>query len=121
MTLPPNSVPSVLASLGIANSDISETESRTGLPAKGSIISIPTYNGCMSARADVLKTILTQDPKNTFARYGLAMEHVNLGELSEAVVEFETILGNDPNYGAAYYHGGQALTKLGRLEDAVAM
>jgi tetratricopeptide (TPR) repeat protein len=55
------------------------------------------------------------DPANTFARYGLAMEHVKGGDLPAAVAEFDALLGHAPEYSAAYYHGGQALEKLGRF------
>lgn len=51
-------------------------------------------------------------------RYGLAMEYVKAGELHCAVEEFSAILANDPTYSAAYFHGGQALEKLGRIGDA---
>jgi len=46
------------------------------------------------------------------------MEHVRSGDLDDAVREFETVLEKDPNYSAAYYHAGQALEKLGRLDQA---
>jgi tetratricopeptide (TPR) repeat protein len=69
-------------------------------------------------RLDILKQLLAENPSNTFARYGLAMEHVRLGSLDAAVVEFEGILASEPSYSAAYYHGGQALEKLGRLDQA---
>jgi tetratricopeptide (TPR) repeat protein len=59
-----------------------------------------------------------QNPTNSFARYGLAMELIKAGALEAAVAEFKTVLGNDANYSAAYYHGGQTLEKLGRLDDA---
>ena len=36
----------------------------------------------------------------------------------QAIAEFEAILSTDPGYGAAYYHGGQTLEKLGRLDEA---
>jgi len=71
-----------------------------------------------SPRILALEQLLAQDPNNTFVRYGLAMEFVNTGELERAVAEFETVREKDPSYGAAYYHGGQALEKLGRLDDA---
>jgi len=32
--------------------------------------------------------------------------------------EFEAVLVTDPGHSAAYYHGGQTLEKLGRLDDA---
>lgn len=46
------------------------------------------------------------------------MEYINSGALEEAVNEFKAILGADPAYSAAYFHGGQTLEKLGRLEEA---
>jgi tetratricopeptide (TPR) repeat protein len=70
---------------------------------------------------EVLKNMLAQNPRDSFARYGLAMEHVINGELEEAVVEFRNLLDYNPDYAAAYFHGGQALEKLGRVEDARAM
>lgn len=69
-------------------------------------------------RAEVLQAMLAQDSKNSLARYGLAMEYVNLGALDKAVGEFETLIADSPKYVAAYFHGGQTLEKLGRAEDA---
>lgn len=62
--------------------------------------------------------MVAQDPTNSFARYGLAMECAQSGDLTAAVTEFQSLTKQNPNYSAAYYHGGQALEKLGRLEDA---
>jgi Tfp pilus assembly protein PilF len=62
--------------------------------------------------------MLAENAGNSFARYGLAMEYVKAGELAGAVTEFETLLASDPNYSAAYYHGGQTLEKLGELDRA---
>ena len=69
-------------------------------------------------RLNTLRELLAADPANTFARYGLAMEHLRSGNLEGAVQEFEAVLTTDPNYSAAYYHGGQTLEKLGRLDQA---
>jgi len=66
----------------------------------------------------MLQQFLTQNPSSTFARYGLAMEYVKSGELDRAMPEFDAVVAADPGYSAAYFHGGQALEKLGRLEDA---
>ena len=46
------------------------------------------------------------------------MEYVNSGALDDAVKEFEAILSADPSYSAAYFHGGQTLEKLARLDEA---
>ena len=62
--------------------------------------------------------MLAQDPANAFARYGLAMEFVKTGELENAVSEFRALLEHNPNYAAAYFHGGQVLEKLGDVERA---
>jgi Tfp pilus assembly protein PilF len=69
-------------------------------------------------RLNTLRELLAADPANTFARYGLAMEHLRSGDLEGAVQEFESVLTTDPNYSAAYYHGVQTLEKLGRLDQA---
>ena len=62
--------------------------------------------------------MLAQDPANAFARYGLAMELVKTGELENAVSEFRALLEHNPNYAAAYFHGGQVLEKLGDVQRA---
>jgi thioredoxin-like negative regulator of GroEL len=36
----------------------------------------------------MLKEILAQNPNDTFARYGLAMEHANQGDTATALDEF---------------------------------
>ncbi|HEX4169316.1 MAG TPA: tetratricopeptide repeat protein [Bryobacteraceae bacterium] len=72
-------------------------------------------------RLEILKQMLAQDPKNAFARYGLAMELKNTGQLDESVGEFRTLLADDASYVAAYYHGGQTLEKLGRIGEAKEM
>jgi tetratricopeptide (TPR) repeat protein len=72
-------------------------------------------------RLDILKQMVDQDPNNTFARYGLAMEYSNSGDFKQALAEFQSLLQLDENYAAAYYHGGRALEKLGHLEEARAM
>jgi len=69
-------------------------------------------------RVDILKQLVGQDPANSFARYGLAMEYANSGDLKQAVLEFQALIAKDENYCAAYYHGGQAFEKLGLLDEA---
>jgi len=62
--------------------------------------------------------MVAQNPADAFARYGLAMELVKGGELASAVSEFRALLEHNPNYAAAYFHGGQVLEKLGDVEQA---
>ena len=72
-------------------------------------------------RLGILKQMVAGDANNSFARYGLGMEYVKSGEFAQAVAEFRTLLERDNNYSAAYFHGGQALEKLGRIDEARAM
>ena len=67
---------------------------------------------------EILKTMVQQNPSDTFSRYGLAMEYANSGQLESAVSEFRTLIGFNPDYPAAYFHGGQVLEKLGRVDEA---
>ncbi len=69
-------------------------------------------------RIEILQQLLEQNPASAFARYGLAMEYVKAGDLDRAVAAFEAVAETDPNYSAAYFHGGQALEKLGRFDAA---
>jgi tetratricopeptide (TPR) repeat protein len=67
---------------------------------------------------EVLKAMVAQNPADAFARYGLAMELVKTGQLESGVAEYRALLEHNPNYAAAYFHGGQALEKLGDVEQA---
>lgn len=65
-----------------------------------------------------LKEILALDPKNSFARYGIAMELAGRGETNAALAEFDTLLGNDPEYTAGYFMAAQTLVGAGRAQEA---
>jgi tetratricopeptide (TPR) repeat protein len=69
-------------------------------------------------RMEILMNMVAQNPRDTFARYGLAMEYANSGNLQQAVAEYRVLLENNPDYAAAYFHGGQALEKLGLVDEA---
>jgi predicted Zn-dependent protease len=66
-----------------------------------------------------LKEILAQDGKNSFARYGLAMELASQGETVAALAEFDILLANDPGYTAGYFMSAQTLAAAGRTPEAV--
>ena len=67
-----------------------------------------------------LRELLALDPKNSFARYGVAMELVNRGETDAALNEFDTLLNNDPDYTAGYFMAAQTLAAAGRKAEAIA-
>ncbi len=72
-------------------------------------------------RLEILQSMVEQNPADSFSRYGLAMEYVKTGELATAVEHFDALLAHNPNYGAGYFHGGQTLEKMGRIEEAKAL
>lgn len=66
-----------------------------------------------------LKEILALDPRNSFARYGLAMELARSGETAAALDEFDALLANDPEYTAAYFMAARTLASAGRAAEAI--
>src|SRR5690348_18454850 len=69
-------------------------------------------------RIAMLKEILAQNPKDTLARYGLAMEYSNSGQVEDALREFGALLTSNPDYAAGYFMAAQMLAREGREEDA---
>ena len=67
-----------------------------------------------------LREILALDAKNSFARYGVAMERAGRGDTAEALAEFDTLLKTDPDYTAGYFMAAQALAKEERTPEAIA-
>ncbi len=65
-----------------------------------------------------LKEILALDPKNSFARYGIAIELAGQGETDAALKEFDMLLTNDPEYTAGYFMAAQTLAGAGRKNEA---
>lgn len=66
-----------------------------------------------------LKEILALDPRNSFARYGIAMELTNRGEVDAALKEFDVLIEQSPDYVAAYFMSAQTLAKVGRNPEAI--
>jgi len=65
-----------------------------------------------------LKSILDQEPKNTFARYALGMEYSSAGETDAALGQFRALLEADANYANAFFMGAQALQHAERMDEA---
>ncbi len=66
-----------------------------------------------------LREVLALDPKNSFARYGIAMELAGRGETDAALKEFDVLLANDPEYTAGYFMAAQTLATAGRRMEAI--
>lgn len=71
-----------------------------------------------TGRLEMLKNLVAQNPGDSRTRYMLAMELANTGDLEGAVAEFQALAEADPGYIPTYYHYGQTLARLGRIEEA---
>lgn len=72
-------------------------------------------------RIAALNEILTQNPNDAFARYGLAMEYSKQGDLDRSLAEFATLLKASPDYTAGYFMAAQTLARAERTEEAKRM
>ena len=72
-------------------------------------------------RIGALNEILTEHPKDAFARYGLAMEYFKQGDFDRALAEFAILLENNPDYTAGYFMAAQTLVRAEREAEAKKM
>jgi predicted Zn-dependent protease len=66
----------------------------------------------------MLTEILAQNPQDTFARYGLAMEYASLGRTDASLEQFATLLGDHPDYTPGYFMAAQTLARANRIDEA---
>lgn len=69
-------------------------------------------------RIAALNEVLTENPKDAFARYGLAMEYSKQGDFDRALAEFGILLENHPDYTAGYFMAAQTLVRAERPTEA---
>lgn len=69
-------------------------------------------------RLDTLAELAAKDPKNAFARYGLAMELARLGRLAEAGEAMKALAADLPDYLPTYFQAGKIFEKLARTAEA---
>jgi predicted Zn-dependent protease len=69
----------------------------------------------------MLNEILSQNPNDAFARYGLAMEYSKTGEVERALEEFGKLLSTHPDYTAGYFMAAQTLATANRVDEAKRM
>jgi predicted Zn-dependent protease len=69
-------------------------------------------------RIAALNEILTENPKDAFARYGLAMEYSKQGDFDRALAEFSILLENHPDYTAGYFMAAQTLNQAAKVDEA---
>jgi tetratricopeptide (TPR) repeat protein len=69
-------------------------------------------------RIAMLSEILTANPEDAFARYGLALEYSKTGQIEEALQEFKTLVEKNPDYTPAYFMAAQTLASASRVDEA---
>jgi len=72
-------------------------------------------------RIAALNEILTENPNDAFARYGLAMEYSKQGDFDRALAEFSILLERHPEYTAGYFMAAQTLVRAERPDEAKKM
>ena len=72
-------------------------------------------------RIALLNEVLSQNPSDAFARYGLAMEYSKNGDVERALEEFGKLLATHPDYTAGYFMAAQTLAKAERVDEAKQM
>jgi len=70
------------------------------------------------SRREMLEQFVAEKPTDAFARYGLALECVKLGDDPAAIQHFQKLLEAHPGYVAGYFQCGQLLARIGRTEEA---
>jgi tetratricopeptide (TPR) repeat protein len=79
-----------------------------------------TENSSMD-RIGMLTEILTANPGDSLAHYGLAMEYSKAGQVEEAVREFKALIAENPDYTPAYFMAAQTLANASRIDEAKRM
>jgi predicted Zn-dependent protease len=72
-------------------------------------------------RIAMLSEILTENPEDAFARYGLAMEYSKSGQIEQALEEYKTLIEKNPDYTPAYFMAAQTLAGANRVDEAKRM
>ena len=64
-------------------------------------------------RIERIKEMLAASPQDSFLNHALALEHIKLGDDTEARKLLETLLYNNPAYVGSYYHLAKLLERNG--------
>lgn len=66
-----------------------------------------------------LTRLLEAEPGDAFLMYGIAQEHLKLGDFRQAVAWFDRTIEADPTHAYAFFHKAKALEADGRPDEAV--
>lgn len=73
----------------------------------------------MSQRLSLLEKMLEEDQTDSFIKYAIAKELEKLDRLDEAIIQFEKLEQEDPDYVGLYYHLGHLYVETDAVEKAI--
>ena len=72
-----------------------------------------------SQRLEYLKTLLAEDPDDSFVKYAIAKEYEKLDDLETSIEKFESLRKEDSEYVGLYYHLAHIYTEIDETEKAL--
>lgn len=73
----------------------------------------------MNSKIPTLATRIKKNPNDSFSKFALALELINIDQQSKARLLFENILDNEPNYVGVYYHLAKLYTEFNENKKAL--
>jgi tetratricopeptide (TPR) repeat protein len=70
-------------------------------------------------RLQKLLEFIQNEPNDPFLKYALATEYLSSNEPDQALVYYEDLITNHPDYVGTYYHLGKLYEALDRKSDAI--
>lgn len=70
------------------------------------------------SRLESLLTLFANDPKDSFVKYGIALEYISVKDYPRAEEFFKLILSDDQFYIPAYMQYGQLKSVINQLDEA---
>jgi len=70
-------------------------------------------------RLEKLLQIIKIQPDSSFVKFGIAKEYENINNFQEAVIWYQKLLNDDPDYTGTYYHLSNLKMKLDQQKEAL--
>jgi tetratricopeptide (TPR) repeat protein len=70
-------------------------------------------------RLEKLLEFIKNEPNDEFLKYALATEYLRLNDVEKALLYYEDLVTNHPQYSGTYYHLGKLYETLNRKDDAI--
>jgi len=70
-------------------------------------------------RLEKLLEFIKNEPNDEFLKYALATEYLRLNDAEKALLYYEDLVTNHPQYSGTYYHLGKLYEALNRKDDAI--